>query len=76
MSAPRLAGLRSVLDRRNWHHLEEYWPDVAAEIESAILEEGSTPEEIGREMLSTIGEHRRPFITNCVSAARWVAGTK
>lgn len=72
MTNKRLSGLRSVLDRRNWQWLEDEAPDVAGEIEKAVAD-GATPEEIGTEMLSTIGEHRKAFVINCVSAARFLA---
>lgn len=73
MTAPKLSRLGNALDRRNWLHLEDTMPDIAAEIDRAVTE-GATPEEIAAFMRATIGEHRTPLIVNCLSAARWLAG--
>jgi hypothetical protein len=75
MSKPKLSGLVTALDRRNWQWLEEYYPDIASELDKAIAER-ATIEEIRLEMLSTIGEHRKAFIASCISAARHLESMK
>lgn len=69
--AAKLAGLGTVLDRRNFEWLEASYPDIAAEITVAI-NAGAEPAEIAEFMRATIGEHRDGLIATCHSAARYL----
>ena len=70
-----LTKLGATLDEAAYEWILDEYPQLAIALETEILA-GATPDDVRRFMTAHVGEHRVALIARCVSAARWLQGTK